>query len=116
VIAAQELSHVELHKRLGRLKTLERDIPQWFDEGVAVVVSGDPRYPPAQTEQQCAEAMRGEMPVARAAWVQTPEHDRLYAEATRRIGCWMSHRGGPRAVVALIAKVAAGIPFVDAYR
>jgi hypothetical protein len=116
VIAAHELSHVELHKRLGRLKTLERDIPQWFDEGVAVVVSGDPRYPLARNEQQCAEAMQGEMPVSRASWVQDPAHDRLYAEAARRIGCWMSHRGGPKAVVALIAKVAAGTSFADAYR
>jgi hypothetical protein len=116
VIAAHELSHVELHKRLGRLKTMERDIPQWFDEGVAVVVSGDPRYPLARSEQQCAEAMQDDMPALRAAWVQDPEHDRFYAEAAQRIGCWMSHRGGPTAVVALIAKVAAGIPFVDAYR
>ena len=116
VIAAHELSHVELHKRLGRLKTLERRIPQWFDEGVAVIVSGDPRYPLAQDDRQCAGAMQGEMPTSRSAWVQDPGHDRLYARAARRIGCWMSHRGGPGAVVALIAKVAAGIPFADAYR
>jgi hypothetical protein len=115
-IAAYELSHIELHKRLGRLKTMEHDIPRWFDEGVAVIVSRDPRYPLAENDRQCAAAMQGEMPTSRMAWVEDPAHDRLYAKAEQRIGCWMSHRGGPSAVIALIAKVASGISFADAYR
>lgn len=116
VIAAHELSHVELHKRLGRLKTMRRDIPQWFDEGVAVLVSHDPRYPLAQTEEACADAMEGDMPASRDEWVQDPAHDRLYAKAVQRIGCWMAQRGGPAAVPALIGKVAAGLPFDNAFR
>lgn len=40
VIAAHEMSHVELHERLGA----RGHVPQWFDEGLAVVVSNDPRY------------------------------------------------------------------------
>ncbi|MFG1943168.1 hypothetical protein [Nonomuraea sp. NPDC048826] len=39
VIASHELSHVELHTRLAGA-----EVPQWFDEGLAVVVCGDPRY------------------------------------------------------------------------
>nr|BFE84501.1 hypothetical protein GCM10020093_071020 [Planobispora longispora] len=39
VIAAHELSHVELDSRIGPGR-----VPRWFDEGLAVVVSGDPRY------------------------------------------------------------------------
>lgn len=44
VIASHELSHIELHARLGLWQTWRRAAPQWFDEGVAVAVSGDPRY------------------------------------------------------------------------
>ncbi|MFI7467140.1 hypothetical protein [Nonomuraea sp. NPDC049646] len=40
VIASHEMSHVELHARLAS----SAEVPQWFDEGLAVVVSGDPRY------------------------------------------------------------------------
>jgi hypothetical protein len=39
VIAAHELTHVELHSRLNGAA-----VPQWFDEGLAVLVSDDPRY------------------------------------------------------------------------
>lgn len=116
VDATHELSHIELHKRLGRLKTLRRAIPQWFDEGVAVVVSKDPRYPLAQTGAECVAALQGDMPVTRSAWIQEAEHDQLYAKAAQRVGCWMAARGGPPAIVDLIGKVATGMPFEDAYR
>jgi hypothetical protein len=116
VIATHELSHIELHKRLGRLKTLHRAIPQWFDEGVAIVVSEDPRYPLAQTGAECVAAFQGDMPVTRSAWIQEAEHGQLYAKAAQRVGCWMTARGGPPAIVDLIGKVAAGMSFEDAYR
>ncbi len=44
VIAAHELSHIELHRRVGVVRILRQAVPQWFDEGVAVVVSDNPRY------------------------------------------------------------------------
>ncbi len=100
VIAAHELSHVELHRRLGRLDTLRRAIPQWFDEGVATMVSGDPRYPPAATDAECVEAMQGTLPTARAAWIHAPDHDALYGKA----------------VTNLIDRIAAGARFEDAWR
>lgn len=40
MIASHEMSHVELHNRL----TPAAELPQWFDEGLAVVVSDDARY------------------------------------------------------------------------
>lgn len=116
VIAAHELSHVELHYRLGRLDTLRRAIPQWFDEGVAAIVSQDPRYPSDGTDQECAEAMQGVLPSQRGEWVHDASHDALYAKAARRVGCWMHTRGGAAAVTGLIDKVAAGMPFDEAYR
>ncbi|MBS0547614.1 MAG: hypothetical protein JSR24_07690 [Proteobacteria bacterium] len=116
VIATHELSHIELHRRLGRIDTMRRAIPQWFDEGVAAMVSQDPRYPPAASDTECADAAQGALPAARAAWIHDVNHDALYAKAARRVGCWMANRGGPKAVTNLIEQVAAGTRFEDAWR
>src|SRR5450631_1911657 len=43
VIASHELTHIELHKRVGTLRSW-RSIPSWFDEGLAVLISEDTRY------------------------------------------------------------------------
>ena len=43
-IAAHELSHIEFHRRVGAWKIFRDVVPTWFDEGLAVVVSDDPRY------------------------------------------------------------------------
>lgn len=116
VIATHELSHVELHHRLGRFDALRRAIPQWFDEGVAAIVSQDPRYSSDGSDQECAEAMQGVMPSQRAEWIHDANHEALYAKAALRVGCWMQTRGGKAAITGLIAKVAAGMPFDEAYR
>ncbi|MFD0472327.1 hypothetical protein ACFQ0B_31535 [Nonomuraea thailandensis] len=47
VIASHEMSHVELHTRL----TSGAEVPQWFDEGLAVVVSDDARYLAPETAE-----------------------------------------------------------------
>ncbi len=44
VIAAHELSHVELHWRMGLAGWLRGTVPAWFDEGLATVISEDPRF------------------------------------------------------------------------
>ena len=43
VILSHELTHIELHTRIGAFRSW-RAIPSWFDEGLAVLVSQDPRY------------------------------------------------------------------------
>lgn len=60
VIAAHELTHIELHNRVGAFRSL-RVIPAWFDEGLAVLVSEDPRY----TDE---------------AWLQATDHGRNVPE------------------------------------
>lgn len=40
---SHEWSHVELVKRVDRIFG-SREIPSWFDEGIAVIVSNDPRH------------------------------------------------------------------------
>ncbi|WP_230969741.1 hypothetical protein [Nitrogeniibacter aestuarii] len=39
-IVAHELAHVELATRLGGMDAVMRSVPQWFDEGLAVLISG----------------------------------------------------------------------------
>ena len=116
VVATHELSHVEMHHRLGRLDTLRRAIPQWFDEGVAAIASQDSRYPSDGTVEECAGAMQGVLPSQRGEWTHDAGHDALYRKAALRVGCWMHGRGGAAAVTGLIDKVAAGMPFDEAYR
>jgi hypothetical protein len=117
VIAAHELSHIELHARLGLLKTYRRSVPQWFDEGVAVLVSDDPRYlrPPADADR-CMVQPDGPLPASRQAWVENAANADLYAKAACTVDRWVNANGGPSAVMGLLNKMAAGASFDDAYR
>lgn len=42
-IITHEMTHIELHHRLGERVNLNH-IPMWFDEGLAILVCKDPRY------------------------------------------------------------------------
>lgn len=42
-IATHELVHIELHWRMGLMGWARGTVPVWFDEGLATVVSDDPR-------------------------------------------------------------------------
>ena len=44
VIAAHELAHIELHWRMGLWGWVRGTVPSWFDEGLATVISDDPRF------------------------------------------------------------------------
>ena len=43
-IIAHELAHVELASRLGGISRVLDSVPQWFDEGLAVLISGAEEY------------------------------------------------------------------------
>ena len=43
-VLTHELAHTETHARLGFIGQLSRRMPTWFDEGLSVVISNDPRY------------------------------------------------------------------------
>lgn len=42
-VITHEMTHIELHHRLGKSISLHR-IPMWFDEGLSILASNDPRY------------------------------------------------------------------------
>ncbi|MGH1587243.1 hypothetical protein ACRBEV_01440 [Methylobacterium phyllosphaerae] len=102
VIAAHELAHAELHRRVGLPATLGRSVPQWFDEGLAVVVSDDPRYL-APGPDRCRVEPGGDLPTSRAAWIETAESAGLYARAACRVSRWLDAHGGAAGILRLVA-------------
>ncbi|WP_229070970.1 hypothetical protein [Actinoplanes sp. DH11] len=102
VIASHEMAHVELHRRL------DGEVPQWFDEGLAVVVSGDPRYLGAA----CRVPFDGELPGTLPGWLDAASADeQVYAKAACRVQRWLDANGGRDAVLTLIDQLNDGAAF-----
>lgn len=114
VAFAHELTHTELHNRLGPLMF---NVPTWFDEGLAVNVSDDPRYlAPAGSKARCIVAPPKLMPANGAAWVSATEDTSTpYAEAACLVSIWLERQRSMGAVPQLISEIMAGIPFDRAY-
>ncbi|MGW0200876.1 hypothetical protein [Nonomuraea sp. NPDC003201] len=108
VIASHEMTHVELHARLNGA-----DVPQWFDEGLAVVVSDDPRYL-APTGDRCLADSRQPLPVTLEEWLRAASADpQMYARAACRVSRWAGTNGGKEAVRTLVERLSAGQAFPD---
>jgi hypothetical protein len=102
VIAAHEMAHVELHRRL------DGEVPQWFDEGLAVVVSDDPRY----LGERCDVPFDGPLPDTLPAWLDAAGADQqVYSKAGCRVQRWMATNGGRDAVLTLIKQLNDGAAF-----
>lgn len=113
VIAAHELSHVEFRQRLG-----DAAVPQWFDEGLAVLVSDDARYlEPADAPDRCLVEPDGPLPETLGGWLAAASADeRTYARAACAVHRWVRDHGGPTAITTLAVRLAAGESFQDATR
>jgi hypothetical protein len=102
VIASHEVAHVELHRRL------DGEVPQWFDEGLAVVVSDDPRY----LGEHCRVPFDGPLPQTLPAWLAAAGADpQVYSRAACRVQRWLDANGGRDAVPALIDRLNDGADF-----
>jgi len=104
VIATHEFTHVELHARLGR-----GSVPQWFDEGLAVLVSDDPRYlRPTGEGDRCLVEPAGPLPETLGDWLGAASADaQVYAQAACAVSRWTARND----VHVLIADLAAGGSF-----
>jgi hypothetical protein len=108
VIASHELTHVELHARVEGA-----EVPQWFDEGLAVLVSDDPRYL-ASAGDRCLLDSRRALPVTLGDWLRAASADpRIYAEAACQVSRWAATNGGKDAVLTLIERLSTGQAFPD---
>ncbi|MBE1585635.1 hypothetical protein ACFPOI_46955 [Nonomuraea angiospora] len=111
VIASHEMTHVELHARLNGA-----EVPQWFDEGLAVLVSDDPRYL-APTGDRCLVDPRQPLPVTLDEWLRAASADpRTYAQAACQVSRWVGANGGKEAVRTLVERLSAGQAFPDVFR
>ncbi|MEJ3651969.1 hypothetical protein WEH80_03020 [Actinomycetes bacterium KLBMP 9759] len=101
VIATHELTHVELHARLRGAT-----VPQWFDEGLAVLVSGDARYL-AEGGDRCLVEPAGPLPSTLPEWLRAASADpQVYAQAA----CRVSRLAAAHDMRALVAQLADGAP------
>jgi uncharacterized protein YceK len=115
VMVAHELSHIELHKRIGVFRSW-REIPHWFDEGLAVLVSEDPRYTEGAWLQATdngrnapeLSAIGKAIPLGNGNWQLS------YGTSRRAVGEWYLHAG--RAGLAhLIMEVKSGKEFYSVF-
>jgi hypothetical protein len=115
-IAAHELSHIEFHARIGLIATARDRVPRWFDEGLAINVSDDPRYLlPGSGAARCRLRSNEPLPVDRRDWFAAAD-GALYAASACRVAEWLAARGGPSAALKLADAIAAGSEFDDALR
>lgn len=88
-VLSHELSHIELHGRVGLLKLATGALPAWLDEGIAVIVSRDDRYleRDARGQLNCRIELEGDLPASSREWRrQAGTHERpLYAMAACRV-------------------------------
>src|SRR5207237_10032315 len=115
VAFTNELTHTEFHHRLaGRIHA----VPAWFDEGLAVNVSADPRYlGPIRSGEPCVVDASTALPVNDTAWVRaTQVTNKPYAEAACLVSNWLGEKGGKDAVLRLVGKIRAGESFAKAAR
>ena len=115
VAITHELAHAEVHNRLGPKMFA---VPAWFDEGLAVNVSDDPRYlAPIETNDRCLMELTGPLPATDFGWVRaTQMTNRPYGEAACIVSRWLAAKDGRNAVLKLIAEINAGSAFEKAYR
>lgn len=93
-ILAHEMSHVELHQRLGGAHA---GVPQWFDEGLAVVAGDDRRYiGAAGSADRCLVRPDGPLPVSLEDWLRAASANAdVYAEAACAVSEWLVRYESP---------------------
>lgn len=108
---AHELSHAELGTRLTR--GAQARIPAWFDEGLAVLVSNDPRYVFKFEGEDFAS--EGELPVSYADFKREigVNYQKAYRAAYAKVAAWHL-RSGPQGIEQLIHRMNAGAEFDSA--
>lgn len=110
-IATHEFTHIELHNRVGAFRSW-REIPDWFDEGIAVLVSEDSRYSEeawlrATDNGRNAPELKA---IGKATSLGNDNWQLSYGTARRAVGEWYLHAG--RAGLArLIIEVKGGNDF-----
>jgi hypothetical protein len=115
---SHELSLIEVARRIGMYRSIMDTIPAWYDEGVAEVVSDAPEFAAMQRDGQygCLHMQMEDLPTNRTRWIEeADEYPFIYAQAGCRVAIWMTKHGGSHAVRRLLARIANGESFNQAY-
>ncbi|MEU8613805.1 hypothetical protein AB0C29_38055 [Actinoplanes sp. NPDC048791] len=106
VIASHELTHAELYRRLD---SRYDQVPRWFHEGIAVLVSDDPRYLTAKPPgERCPIDYAQALAAVRAG--AAPSTD-FYRDSACVVDRWAAAHGGADAVLDLVRRLRAGESF-----
>ena len=100
-ILAHELAHVRIGELVGTVPVLLERMPAWLNEGLAVLVSDDPRY--LGPDGACAPGSTGlaALPRTTRAWIARASREGgrpLYAAAACAARGWVERGGGWGAV------------------
>ena len=121
-IIAHELAHVELASRLGGFDRVLDNVPQWFDEGLAVFISGAEEY----SESAWLQATHNGRDVPELSdmarlndWMRLTgnrgENMQLtYGTAKREVGRWLG-KSGTGSLRELLRSLPHGEDFLSAY-
>ena len=111
VIAAHEATHVEMAARVGMTNYYGGTIPEWFKEGLAVVVAKDARYLPPAVPQDC-DAKPEDLPRTNRYWGPAAAKDHmLYADAACLVRRELKTDGGTPALLSAFDRVKRGDNF-----
>lgn len=109
VTLSHELTHVELSSRVGDFQTW-RAIPPWFDEGLAVLVSQDPRYVAERWLRATENGRRAPQLMSLGDAVPWRNWQMSYGTARHAVGEWYS-RVGSKGLLHLIRELKRGKEF-----
>ena len=109
-VLAHERVHVEAHVRLGHGR-----VPTWFNEGLAVVVGGEPTCAGHEDVKGIDDLRRLVHDAAWADYTNTANTmEATYCQARAEVGAWL-RRAGKVGLLDLIARVRDGASFDDVY-
>ena len=125
---AHEWSHAELHTRVGGARAA-KEIPRWFDEGLAAMISNDPDHSeeawqaikeariatPALKEMENAEKWQAAVKKYGNSTTNKEQYKVLYATAAHEVRRWY-RKAGKMGLTQLIESVRQGKSFIRAYQ
>ncbi|TCS62133.1 hypothetical protein [Varunaivibrio sulfuroxidans] len=111
-ILAHEFAHIELNRRIGFWAMLTNAVPAWFNEGLAVLISGDERYLPRSKSggEGCGGKRFFDLPANTREWRRQAGKPggSMYAEAFCDVSLWIRRHGGKEGVRATLSDIRNG--------
>ena len=103
-VYVHELTHATLHGALPMGGLFSTALPLWFDEGVAVLISGEP--PEAARKAACAKPQKGRLPKTASEFRQMAPNAKkalpVYTRSACAVRAWLAKGHKLRQVVPML--------------